>query len=228
MDELSLLDRQVSRSLSIIERMLRLCQTPYIALSFGKDSLVMMDLVYRLAPGTKCIFLTSKETYLLHNFERLINYYQASHNLNLKVVYGDELETSESLDEARQKRQGNWYFDDFLKHDGVFMGLRAEESSARRMTVFKGDGIIQYQTPPRTGQYRACPLGHWKTWDIMHYCTHRPLPLLEVYQHGGHIRTTARIPRAEHRGSMLTDIKRTNPERYNLLIKAIPELKNYS
>jgi 3'-phosphoadenosine 5'-phosphosulfate sulfotransferase (PAPS reductase)/FAD synthetase len=211
--------------------MLTLCNNPYIALSFGKDSIVMMDLIYSIAPEIQCLFLTSQESFLMHNFEDLINHYKISHKLNLKIIYGDELESTNTIDEARKKRKSNWYSDDFLSKDGVFMGLRIEESKARKMTLLNKENnkifkrIMQYKNGERNGQYRCCPVADWSAFEIMHYCEINNLPLLEVYRFGEQIRTSARLPREEHRQSALASIKMSNPENYNKLLTLLPELR---
>ena len=119
----------------------------------------------------------------------------------------------------------------FEEHDGNFMGLRIEESKARRITLIKktnnefGKFIMQYKSGERAGTFRCCPLAKWKKEDIMMYLRMNNLPTLDIYKLGGHIRTTARLTGDSVRQSSLQWIRINKPENYQKLLQLIPDLK---
>ena len=223
---------KIQLALKIIESTFKYCSDPYIALSFGKDSIVMSHLIHQIKENVECLFLTGDETFLMYDYQELITFYQEVHKWNIKIIKTTPLKDNDfKLDEARSERKKLWFLDDFLKHDGVFMGLRAEESKGRKLTLYSKDniefGIYKYTSGLRSGQYRSCPVGNWKESDILLYTRAFDLKLLNVYNIGPGIRTSARIPRESQRANCLFDIKRSNPQNFNKLVSLIPELKNY-
>lgn len=228
-----LFQKRIDKSLRIIEQMLTLCDNPYIALSFGKDSLVMVDLIYRIQRDIPCLFLKSEETFLLYDYERVIESWRESHNLNLHIVDTQRLsEHDHDWNAARKAGNKDFYRPEFFQGwDGVFMGLRIEESKARRITLIKeennsiGNRIMQYKNGQRAGMYRCCPVADWLGWEIHTYLTDKQLPMLNIYSEGSHMRTTARLTGDAARQSALHWVKKSNPQNYNRLISMMPELK---
>ena len=225
------LEFRVDDSMSIIEDMLSLSSNPYLALSFGKDSLVMLDLVRRLKPDVKCLFLKSDETYYMYNYEEVIKKHKG---INLQIVSTHRLmENNYDWEKARKAGNKDFMHDDFFAgYDGVFMGLRIDESKGRRFSLLHkennkiGRFIMQYKTGRREGMYRCCPMAKWKAFEVLLYLKAHNIPFLDVYDQGEHIRTTARITGDAQRQNALTWIKVNNPENWRKLIKMIPELRN--
>jgi 3'-phosphoadenosine 5'-phosphosulfate sulfotransferase (PAPS reductase)/FAD synthetase len=233
-DSLSLIQKKIDRSLSIIKKMLELCKNPYIALSFGKDSLVMMDLIYQVDSTIECIFMYGDETDYISNFKELEQHYKNTHNLNLTKIKSADIISEFSIEEVKKERKKDWFKNDLISKDGVFMGLRIEESTARRITIIKNennihDRIMKYKTGVRLGQYRCCPVADWSTFDIEIYVKSKKLKMLDIYEKLGiQERTSARIPRSATVNKFKEQIKRVNPEKYNLLLKNLPELSFFN
>jgi len=225
---------KILESINIIEKMLELSKNPYIALSFGKDSLVLLDLVYKINHNIKCIFLKSEESFLMYNFEEVINWYLVNKNLNLHIVDTKRLsETNFDWFEARHKGNQDFLLDDFFNgYDGFFMGIRIQESKARKMTLLQSQNnkiskfIMQYKTGKREGMYRCCPLAKWTADEIMIYLLAKKLKFLDIYNLGSHIRTTARITSSSVLNNSLFWIKKNNPQNYNKLCQLLPILKD--
>lgn len=225
-----IIESRIAESLEIVERMFEVSRNPYLALSFGKDSLVMLDLVRKIKPGITCLFLKSEESFLMYNFEDLIKYYN---DINLQIIETNRL-TEHGFDWSKSRKAGNKDFyrpEFFAGYDGIFMGLRIDESKARRISLIKrennkiGKFIMQYKAGKRKGMYRCCPVAKWSAFEILHYLKCKNLPFLDIYSEGEHIRTTARITGDAHRQNALFWIKKNKPENWNKLIKLMPELK---
>lgn len=111
------------------------------------------------------------------------------------------------------------------------MGLRIEESKARKMTIIRkshneiGYRIMKYKGGKRRDMYRCCPVADWTATEIMLYTKEKELKLLDVYENGEQTRTTARLTGDAVRNNTLFWIQKTKPENWNKLIKLIPELQ---
>ena len=211
--------------------MLSNCNNPYLALSFGKDSLVMLDIVIEFSPDIPCLFLKSEESYLMYDYEKVISSYPY---INLTIIETNRLSENEH-DWNKSRKAGNkdFYLPDFFGYDGVFMGLRIEESRARKITLIRkennqvGKRIMKYKQGHRKGMLRCCPVSDWSSFEIMMYLKEKNLAYLDVYNEGDHIRTTARITGDAARSNTLFWIKRNKPENWNKIRKILPELAGY-
>lgn len=229
-----LLRHRIEKSRAIISQMLSLSSNPYLALSFGKDSLVMLDLVMEQYPDIPCIFSCSTETRLLDKYQELMDWY-INNGVNLIVSEFDRY----TLNQDKINITGTATDDDFNMDvffdgwDGMFMGLRIEESKARRITLISkknneiGDKIMQYKTGKRAGMYRCCPMAYWKSFDVLFYLKGKGLPFLDAYQDGHKTRTSTMITSNSLNGGILERMKRQNIERYNKLMIEMPELKYF-
>lgn len=209
-----------------------MCDKPYLALSFGKDSLVMLDLVRSVRPDINCIFLESEESRLLYDYDRVISLYLKD-GLNLTTVKTNRLSENETWTAARKAGNADFFLSEFEGWDGVFMGLRIEESKSRKYSLIKkenneiSDKIMVYRTGPRKGMLRCCPMAYWTAFEVLFYLKEKNLPYLNVYDNGHFIRTTARLTGDAERNNALHWIKQTDISRYNKIVSMIPELKYF-
>lgn len=112
-------------------------------------------------------------------------------------------------------------------HDAAFIGLRAEESPQRRMTLFscRTPGLPQFVYRMASGRLRICPLARWRTEDVGAYIVARRLPLLAAYREEGlETRTTARLTGTAVRMGALVRLKMHHPDQYQIIIARWPEL----
>jgi len=224
------LQHKINKSKAIISQMLSLCSNPYLALSFGKDSVVMLDLVREQKPDIKCLFLKSEESFLMYNYQELIDYYS---DLNLEIVDTFRLtENNHEWTKARKAGNKDFMLPQFFNgYDGVFMGLRIEESKVRKITLINprnnevGLRIMKYKAGQRKDMHRCCPVADWTAFEVMTFAQEKGLKMLDAYQQGDHIRTTARLTGDAVRQNTLFWIQQTKPENWNALINMIPELK---
>lgn len=212
--------RHVEHAHSIIRQTLDVCERPFVACSFGKDSAALLHLVRTYRPDIEARFIRWPETELLADFDRVIGEWRA---LGANVVILDL--TRSTLDE---RAPGRW---DALRNlsptDGQFVGLRADESRARQITL-NAHGHL-YRTA--AGYWRSCPLARWNTLDVAAYVTLHKLPTLSAYErHGFEARTTSRIPRAQHsiREEALARLREDDPAAYQQLRAMYPEIDNIS
>ncbi len=210
---------RVAKTEAFIKDALRQVKSPYIACSFGKDSAVLVDLVLKCNPETPVVFFSRGETYLVDDYVRVINEWKTRGAFNLvEVVYEGWLEQGDSTQSLSKVAR------DFEGYDSFFVGLRAEESVGRRITLRK-DGLF-YQM--KNGKKRIAPLGFWNIDDIAAYTFSRDLPLLSKYMAEGiTARTTAGVARRFPQES-LQSLKQRDISAYNTLLAKFPDARHYT
>lgn len=221
--------RQHDILINSLKRFFSICDKPYLALSFGKQSIILAHAIYQISPETPMVFLRSWESYLIHNFEDVINQFVKNWPINLIIDFADNVSWNNwswkktrdygenDLQTAGDRNVPNW--------NGVIMGLSKDESFARRITCSIGN--TQWKTIFRykDGRYRNTPIQSWTINDLAGYIASNEIPLLESYKYTGlEGRTVARITRncAEMNG--LVELKKRNIANYNKIIHRFPEL----
>lgn len=220
--------RRLARAEKIICDMLARCQAPYVACSFGKDSSCLLWLVLQHVPDIPVRILTSGETRLLHaNLDEVMDWWRARYpKMDLQEILVDRVFSAEwqEADWTEQRKAGRRDIVNRLPtsgdFDGVFMGLRDEESNRRRLATHK-NGPIRHTA----GMWCAVPLADWLTDDIgAMTCVHN-LPLLEAYEAEGlDTRTTMRLTGDAVRQNGFIHLRMRDPGAYNRLLQRFPEL----
>jgi sulfate adenylyltransferase subunit 2 len=228
--------RRLEKAIMIIRESLELCEKPYVAFSCGKDSSVLADLVFDIDPTVPLRFLSSGETRLLHDVDKVIDYFRVRgadvQEINIDRVFSEGW--SDSSWEA-QRKAGNRDMELLnIGYDAVFMGLRAQESRRRQISLMaqRTEGLPPYcyrYKHIRNGMLRICPLAEWKTEDVAAYLHQKQIPVLDWYEeHGLAARTTARLTGDAVRQNVMVWIKRNNPDGYHRLVERFPELKLFT
>lgn len=236
--------RRVDRARETIAEGLRVCRRPFVGFSAGKDSGVLLDLVLEQWSDAEAQTLTGGETRILYrNLDEVLDWWRARHpRLRLAEVHIDRVFT-EAWKDATWQEQYDTFVDEWERMlwttaawDGVFLGLRADESNKRRLSLRHRDArglAIHRYAANRQGVaangYRICPLDHWSTADVAAYTVLHGLPLLEPYQVGGfEERTHLRTGRTSLRMGQLVELRQRDPAGYNRLIARFPELKQWT
>ena len=212
--------KRIASANKIILDGLNVCKQPFVSCSFGKDSAVMLHLVQNHVRNIEARFLRWPETNIINNYEDVIAQWDAL-GANIKI-----------LDMARDRLNENvadrWSsLAKISDSDGSFVGLRADESKGRRITL-RANGVV-YKS--KSGFYRICPLAYWKSEDVAAYAYQHDLPMLNTYKDSGYqSRTSSRIPRSDFgiREEMLRDLKIKNPAGFKELEKIYSEVSEYA
>lgn len=210
----------VAKTSEFIRWALGKVKNPYLACSFGKDSIVMLHLVFNQYPNIPVRFIRWKdETNLLNNYDEVIE--QCKQRWALSI---EQIEFSrQSLDENAPER----YAVDAELYDSYFIGFRMEESTERRITIKKMGKFAEM----KNGLKRICPLADWKTADVAAHTVSNSLPYLKSYSvESFESRTTSRIPRADFgiRSASLGALKQRDIAAYNVLITKFPDAKFFT
>lgn len=215
------------RSKEIISKFLERTNNPYIAWSTGKDSTAVLGLTRELKdivavhidsgvelPGTK----ETREA-----VQNVIHYTSSKMFLEIAEEYG--------LD-SKETRKEN-FVNDFEKNhnfDGVVMGLRTEESNARKYNAKRG------MIYARKDGFVVCnPISNWTMTDVFAYLFENGLPIHPHYLIKGPFPTSERrvgsYVSSRNRGAefgRFVKLKYFYPDIYNDLVQRFPELKKYS
>lgn len=223
------------RTVRNIAEMLTICKSPYVAFSCGKDSSVLADMVLRQNPNIPLRFISSGETRILHNVDDVINYFREKYGANVEEIVFDRVFSEEwqsaTFDEQRKAGRRDIQNIDNTMYDGVFMGLRSEESRGRQISLAccRTEGLPSnmYKYANRDF-YRMCPLKDWRVEDIGAYIVENQIPTLNWYKVNGFgARTTARLTGDSIRQNTLSYIKMQNAAGFRRLVERFPELNIY-
>ena len=175
---------RVARAEARVAEWLTLAHHPYIAVSSGKDSTVILDLVRRQRPETPAVYLDADcsfpETYEWLDATPNVMRFQADEPF-LDTLERHGLEGGSKLDRATMQSTV-WgpvrRLHDQYGFDGSCYGLRAEESHGRHMNAVTRGAIFQYK---RDGVWACQPIWDWKYADVWAYIVSRDIPYCGVY-----------------------------------------------
>ena len=195
-------------AMDAVRRAVRLCPSVFLAFSLGKDSAVMLDLALRAGyDGPVRVLAWEGETDALHSDWRDVLAAWEARGVRTEVVTArrDSLVTGDT-----ERWDALWG-----GAEGVLMGLRADESRGRRMTL-RTHGT-EYRA--KNGAWRFCPLAWWKNGDVADYVRRNGLPTLRAYEAHGleDSRTALRVPREGVRGEAMNDLRGRDPAGYRAL-----------
>lgn len=163
--------KRIDQALETIQKALDLGPA-YVAVSWGKDSTVLLHLCQQVQPDILAAFCSTEQKRWLDNFNEVKSRYANLFGLNyLEVMLTpDNWIPGSTIRDISGK---------YLNNANVFLGLRKTESKARKISLSKYGQIHQYQSK----QYRFCPLSDWNWDDIWAYIVINNLPYLGEYDH---------------------------------------------
>jgi 3'-phosphoadenosine 5'-phosphosulfate sulfotransferase (PAPS reductase)/FAD synthetase len=207
----------VSKTKSFIRWSLQQVDRPYVACSFGKDSSVMLHLVLEAKPNIQIKMLAKAETHLIDDYDDVIKWWETKFSCEVeRITYKGWMEGG-----TKKGIANNMKADD---NDAFFVGIRREESVARRITLSKFGKFYRM----KDGKVRIAPLSIWSVDDIAAYLVSRELPILRAYQREGfEARTTTSIP-SKFPHEAISRLKDADVSAYNKLVSTFPDAKYFT
>lgn len=179
--------RKVAQAQALISTALVEASHCYIALSTGKDSLVVAHLVWEQQPDIPAVYFDAdcafpESSALLDRYEqagRPIIRFQTEPLLDTFARLGGP--TAAGIEQATMESTVYAPIKALLAthhFDGVFLGLRAAESYGRRKSAQVHGSLYRYQ---RDGVLRALPVARFTYEDIWAYIVSRGIDYNAVY-----------------------------------------------
>ena len=198
--------RKVEQAKAVIREALAIAPA-YVACSWGKDSLVLADIVASIVEKPLICHVTGPNSELLNNYNEVAEAFCDRHKqVEYRVLGGD----------------GRPSWEVFQSHvhelpPMVFLGLRTEEAKYRAISLKKYGQIHQY----KSGTWRCCPLAWWGWKDVWAYIVSQDLTYLKSYDHPAEesrslSRTSSITTRRGEQFGRIERMKRISPEYYNL------------
>jgi len=233
--------RRVERAKGVIREGLSRCRSPYVAFSGGKDSEVVLHLIIQMRPDIPVVWLHQGAEY--PDTEAIIAQLKNDWSLNLHIEYVkpgllDLLEEYGAYGTVAQTKYKNGdiarrlIFEPIDRlvetkgYDGVFMGLRWEESMGRSHVRYLRD-------VKKDGLWHANPILDWKKEDVWAYITTNNLPYNDVYnktkfKHRDDIRVAPYAGGTFKTYGRFVELKYYYPDMFNEFAERFPYVKQYT
>lgn len=214
-----------------IKKMLEIAPNSYVSISWGKQSICIADMIYKIRKDIPMFFLASEETWKMYNFHEVINDFKEKHpGLNYKCIQTHRFENAKSWKEGRDSGDKDLQnMCDRKDWDGWFWGLAKEESNPRRITlsIQKNNNIHPTIFKYKDGKYRCCPIMNWDINDIGAYIQENNIEVLNVYKKFGlQMRTTARLTKKARDSGAMFYIRFINKHGYRELSEIHEEVSH--
>lgn len=237
--------RKVEKSLTIIQKALQIDGVKWSAsISFGKDSLVLLDLLQKIKM-LPVIYMSSP--YRLPDHLETIERVTESYHLDLRIIpegFGtpiDEIWKKYGVPGMNRTAYQTNLAVKYLKKDpsdkyckgnginGIFWGLRKEESIKRKWLIMSKGATFETVN----GFWRCAPLANWLADDIWAYIVSENLyyPALYDNEFGemtrANIRNTSWVTTDGAENGRLLWLKKFYPNYFDELLWLLPKIKEY-
>lgn len=226
---------RVAKAEARVVEWLEIVANPYVAVSSGKDSTVVLDLVRRQRPATPAVYFDADSSYpetreWLAATNNVILYPTDEPILDTLARYG--LEGGAELDRATMQSTVWGPVKRLLAEygfDGVCYGLRAEESRGRRLHAYVRGAVFRYK---RDDVWACQPIWDWSYNDVWAYIVSRGLRYCGAYDRMWDMpeddqRLSYWAGETKRRWGRYAWLKRNYPELFNRLAARIPEVRAY-
>lgn len=225
----------------IIAEGLETMQSPYLSLSWGKDSSLLMWFVRQQKQDIPCVYINSgyalPDTYTYRDM--MLDKYDINYIEIKNEVDYIELCKKQGLPHERSEYEQNQAVKALKKNqadgiaakygfDGCFWGIRAEEA-IKRTWMIKHNGTL---FKSKSGLYRCSPIAYLTTDDVFDIASHIDLPLNTIYTKTqftkrNKIRNSGWLSTDGAKDGSVKWLKYYYPEYFNKLSLLFPEIRGY-
>jgi len=242
--KLPVFKRRIEKTQQIIERAMAMIKNPYTAISFGKDSMVLMHLLIQHNPNMPMVWSDRGAEAELPATYPFIERVRDRYNLNLRIIkpemsmfeiyrqYGlpeiDEGITKAIVKEINLVRTFARYVQE-NGVDGYFQGLRADESRGRLMFA-KNYGVMFKRS--KDNLVVCNPLLWWTARDIWAYIVINDIPYHPEYDNNK-FRDREFLRLSNWSGlywaqeGRIAELKYYHPELFEIFASKFPEVKQF-
>jgi len=166
---LPIFQRHVKAAREIIRQALETSKYPYIAFSGGKDSTVVLHLVREQASNTPGVW--SDDEWYLPETEDYINRVSNIERIRTKAWHAEFLQVKGDYDGVSDYAQQQGY-------GLVFLGLRQEESVARRLHLRRFGSLFRAEVD---SMWHCSPIHNWTWQDVWAFIVSNELDYNKAY-----------------------------------------------
>lgn len=232
--------RRVAEAQDAIKQAVSQCKNPAVSFSFGKDSLVCLDIARQIKPDILVINIDRGEGGDLNEAVEMYGRFASEHSLNYhrvktpKEIFEIYREAGciENLDFKKLTQNlmaGVKTAQKIFDIDCQILGLRAEESR-ERMHLLKY-GVFHYAQAEKL--YKCKPVLHWKGDEVWAYIISRDLPYIPYYDKESRFcgyeksRYSNWAGLAQKTAGRFVRLKMNYPEEFGELARMFPEVSHY-
>lgn len=212
----------------------------YVAVSGGKDSIAMAHLIWSIEPGIKFMsVLDESDIPGLHDYmTKIVQRYKFDVDVispkNLWEAFA-KYDFTEDVHSPRSEYAQRYFFDHIKRYvadngyDGIFLGLRAQESKGRRMNFLQRGSIYFNES---WQQWICQPLAAWSAMDVFAYLFSNNVPIFDMYfktkfkLSPENIRLDCILPSHFSRDGQSAWLKYYYPETFSRLAAILPKLRS--
>lgn len=218
--------RRIAEANDYIAQALAIPGQAFVACSWGKDSIVLVNMVLAQAPTIPVIHVRDRYADLITNFGEVRDEYRR------RFAISDYYEVIVEMGGASVTHATNDFTADMAWRIR-FLGMRLEERGARVYSLRQYGAIHQYEN----AEWRICPLLNWSWRDVWAYIVSKQLPYPDIYDLPGqeprsHSRTSSvyseRIISGDGHGALnmgrIALLRQLSPRYFALLSEKFPHL----
>lgn len=229
---------KVSKSHDIIKDALRHMKKPYLSFSGGKDSTVMLHMVLKHKPDIPVIYWDANASY--PDTEHFINKIVKERNLNFirrrtESMFSVFHKYGITHPQIENKTMMSTVYEPIKKliedygFDGVFVGLRSQESKGRRKLI-KSRGCLFYNKSQKVME--CLPVAQFTVEDIWAYITANDLKYNTIYDktsmtHRNDLRVSYWCGESCKEMGRWVWLKKEYPGLYNKFTSEFPEVREF-
>jgi 3'-phosphoadenosine 5'-phosphosulfate sulfotransferase (PAPS reductase)/FAD synthetase len=223
-----------------IQEAIEKCKNPAVNFSFGKDSLVCMDIARQIKPDILIINIDrgfggdvpdAMDTYKSYFSKNNINFKRVKTPQSIFEIY-TEAGSLHKINKERVKRNLILGIKKAIMEyriDCSIIGLRAQESIGRNKLKSRGN----FYYTKSDGVFHCCPVLNWSSDQIWAYIVSNDLPYLKWYDLEaefdgyGNSRYSNWAGLYMYETGRIVRLKKTYPELYNIFASEFPEVREF-
>jgi 3'-phosphoadenosine 5'-phosphosulfate sulfotransferase (PAPS reductase)/FAD synthetase len=236
---------RINEANQAIMQAIQTCKMPAVSFSFGKDSLVCVDLARKIAPDILILNIDRGEGGDIQEAIDIYSKFAYAHNLNfhrvktprsIMQIYREAggINVVEKKEITVNLMRGFVIANKRFKIDCAIMGLRAEESNGRKQLLKYGTfHEVKQKYRDDKIKYKCKPVLNWRGEDIWAYIISNNLPYLSFYDRAAKFSGYENARYSNWAGSAYKErgrfsiLKYTMPELFNRFAVEFPEIREW-
>lgn len=232
--------KHLKEAIEAIQTAIENCKNPAVCFSFGKDSLVCLDIAAKIKPDILIINIDrgkggdieeAVKMYDEYAKERNLNYHRVKTPKEIFEIYKE----AGSIEKLSRKNiranllRGIKKAREIYNIDCEIIGLRAEESRGR--SYLNRYGTFHYSENEKI--YKCKPVLHWKDDEIWAHIVGNNLPYTSWYDKEAEFDSYEKARYSNWAGLFLINkgrfarLRKNYPKEFQELATAFPEVKHY-